>query len=189
MSSLRSRDSRDKLIKLVQLPKLSFDVATRGQAWAANSPPTGSRASPRLAFPRERRRASAICIYAKFAISRTRLWRGPAIPPPGYESLRDNDASRVVLAVSQLASCLPLLCPVVWIEFVDPGAAEFPFLRFSPPRFAARSLRSLRASALSLSLYISSQHHPAFLHRSSRARTANNVRSSLGRAWQRANAA
>ena len=121
--------------------------------------------------------------YAKFAVSGIYLtWSSEscAFPLYGYQSLRRCrviTASRVALAVSQVAaSCF---CPVARIEFVNPGFASFPFS-------AVLHLGSPLALYL---LCISISTYPPFPSHSSFARTANNVRSSLGRAWQRANAA
>lgn len=103
-----------------------------------------------------------------------------AFPPYGYQSLRRCrviTASRVALAVSQVAaSCF---CPVARIEFVNPGFASFPFSAF----LHLGSPLALHSLCISISTY------PPFPSHFGSARTANNVRSSLGRAWQRANAA
>lgn len=122
-------------------------------------------------------------IYAKFAVSGIYLtWSSEscALPPYGYQSLRRCrviTASRVALAVSQVASCF---CPVARIEFVNPGFARAPL----SPLFSVSVPRTRTVPSTYLDLYLSSVP----LHSGS-ARTANNVRSSLGRAWQRANAA
>lgn len=122
-------------------------------------------------------------VFTQNSQSPESTWHGPAsprvLPPYGYRSLRQCrviTASRIALAVSQVASCF---CPVARIEFVNPGFASSPFSAFLRLRFLARTVPSMY-----LDLYLS----PIPPH-SDFARMANNVRSSLGRAWQRANAA
>lgn len=88
---------------------------------------------------------------------------------------RNNGVSH---RASSFASCKLLLSRSA-DRIRESRVCKLPFLRFSPSRFPARTLPSMY-----FDLYLSSVPP-----HSGSARTANNVRSSLGRAWQRANAA
>jgi len=96
---------------------------------------------------------------------------------------RASGGNAIISSVSVSASCTSRFRSMARIESVDPGVASSPFSSSSSPsRFAA--LYALLSTCLGLSASMFAANP-----RSEPARTANNVRSSLGRAWQRANAA
>lgn len=71
MSSLRPRDSRDKLIRFGEFPGFSLDIITCGKR-ELKSLALASALLHGQRFP-ERVIASMLCIYTKFAVSRTPL--------------------------------------------------------------------------------------------------------------------